>query len=76
MQSGHFGSGIDLSQIDCDCHPSMLSTIGINTRRGFSDIDFALLKDMGYSISASPIRNQYWRSVPRPYSFRILRYPS
>jgi hypothetical protein len=54
MQSGHFGSGIDLNLIDCDCHPSMLSAIGTNTRRGFSEIDFALLKDMGYSISASP----------------------
>lgn len=54
MQSGHFKAGIDLSKISCDCHPSMLPNIGINTRRGFSDIDFALLQDMGYSISASP----------------------
>ncbi len=49
----HFGT-LTTSHINCDCHPSMNTTSPNNTRRGFSELDFALLKDIGYSISASP----------------------
>jgi len=41
--------------VGCDCHPSMLPSIGPNTRTAFSALDFALLKDIGYSISDSPV---------------------
>ena len=43
------------ANVGCACHPSMLPSIGIDTRTSFSDLDFALLKDIGYSISASPV---------------------
>ncbi len=43
------------SKVNCACHPSMLPSIGINSRSSFSDLDFALLKDIGYSISAAPV---------------------
>ncbi len=40
--------------VKCACHPSMLPTIGRGTRTSFTDLDFALLKDLGYSISSAP----------------------
>lgn len=43
------------ANVGCACHPSMLPSIGSNERTSFSDLDFALLKDIGYSISASPV---------------------
>ena len=39
----------------CDCHPAMYTNISTNERTPFSDLDFALLKDIGYSISDSPL---------------------
>jgi len=41
--------------VSCACHPSMLPSGGPDERTSFSDLDFALLKDIGYSISASPV---------------------
>jgi hypothetical protein len=32
----------------------MATSIPINTRYGFSELDFAMLKDIGYSVSGSP----------------------
>lgn len=52
--AGNSGS-LNPAHVGCACHPSMLPSIGINTRSSFSDLDFALLKDIGYSISASPV---------------------
>jgi hypothetical protein len=50
----HFSTSLDQNKVNCDCHPSMLPNIPVNTRRGFSDLDFAVLEDMGYAISSSP----------------------
>ena len=41
--------------VKCACHPSMLPSISDNKRTSFSDLDFALLKDIGYDISDSPV---------------------
>ena len=41
--------------VNCACHPSMLPSISVNKRTSFSDLDFALLKDIGYDISDSPV---------------------
>ena len=49
----HFGT-LNTSHIGCACHPSMNTTSPNNTRRGFSELDFALLKDIGYNVSSSP----------------------
>ena len=50
----HFG-GLVQANVSCDCHPSVSSTLlAPNTRIGFSELDFAMLKDIGYSISALP----------------------
>lgn len=49
----HFGT-LTEGNVNCDCHPSMATSIPINTRYGFSELDFAMLKDIGYSVSASP----------------------
>ena len=49
----HFGT-LTQGHVNCACHPSMATGIPINTRYGFSELDFAMLKDVGYSISASP----------------------
>ena len=50
----HFSTSLVEGNVDCACHPSMLPNIPVNTRRGFSELDFAVLKDMGYAISSSP----------------------
>ena len=50
----HWGT-LNQVNVNCACHPSMLPTISSNVRTSFSDLDFALLKDVGYSISASPV---------------------
>lgn len=49
----HFGT-LSQGNVNCACHPLMSTSTGTNTRRGFSELDFALLKDIGYNISASP----------------------
>ncbi len=49
----HFGS-VTEGNVNCACHPSMATSIPINTRYGFSELDFAMLKDIGYSVSTSP----------------------
>jgi len=51
----HWGNSIVQGNVNCACHPSMLPSIGPDTRTAFSDLDFALLKDVGYTISASPV---------------------
>jgi hypothetical protein len=51
---GNTGS-LNPAHVNCACHPSMLPSGGPNERTSFSDLDFALLKDIGYSISASPV---------------------
>ena len=43
------------AKVVCDCHPAMYTNIGTYERTPFSDLDFALLKDIGYSISDSPL---------------------
>jgi hypothetical protein len=50
----HFSSSLVEGNVNCACHPAMLASIPANTRRGFSELDFAVLEDMGYSISSSP----------------------
>ena len=52
----HFGD-LNSSLINCDCHPAMSDINSTNTRTPFSDIDFAILEDLGYSISGTPISN-------------------
>ncbi|MDC0158094.1 hypothetical protein OAK38_10070, partial [Verrucomicrobia bacterium] len=42
------GGSLNTANINCACHPSMLPSISTNTRTSFSDLDFALLKDIGY----------------------------
>ena len=54
------GGSFDPSKLDnsnsfCLCHPSMLPSINTNKRTSFTDLDFAVLEDIGYSISASPV---------------------
>ena len=44
----------------------MLTTSPDNTRRGFSELDFALLKDVGYSVSASPAGTNIGGSYTNP----------
>jgi hypothetical protein len=45
---------LNLSNIGCACHPSMLQVQNPYTRRPFSELDFAILKDIGYNISNAP----------------------
>jgi hypothetical protein len=51
----HWNLGLDYDKVNCGCHPSMLPSVSSNKRTTFSDLDFALLKDIGYSISDNPI---------------------
>ena len=46
---------LNQANVNCLCHPSMIPSISTDKRTSFSDLDFALLKDIGYNISASPI---------------------
>lgn len=50
----HWGSSLIQGNVKCACHPSMQPTISSNKRTSFSALDFALLKDVGYTISAAP----------------------
>ncbi len=50
----HWGSSLTQGNVNCACHPSMQPSISSNKRTSFSALDFALLKDVGYSISATP----------------------
>ena len=50
----HWGSSLTQGNVNCACHPSMQPSISSNIRTSFSALDFALLKDVGYSISATP----------------------
>jgi len=50
----HWSLGLDYNKVNCGCHPSMLPSVSSNKRTTFSDLDFALLKDIGYSISDNP----------------------
>ena len=50
----HWGNSLTQGNVNCACHPSMQPSISSNKRTSFSALDFALLKDVGYSISATP----------------------
>jgi len=51
----HFNSSeLNSSHVGCACHPIMDVSSGTNERGSFTELDFAVLKDIGYSISASP----------------------
>ena len=50
----HWGSSLTQGNVNCACHPSMQPSISSNKRTSFSALDFALLKDVGYTISATP----------------------
>ena len=52
----NFGD-LNTSLINCDCHPAMVEFNSTNTRIPFSDLDFAVLKDVGFTISNAPISN-------------------
>ena len=52
--NGIWSTNIVLANINSATTPAM-GSIGNNIRRGFTDLDFALLKDIGYSISDSPV---------------------
>jgi hypothetical protein len=56
MQAGgsHFDSSFDQTQAGCLCHPNMDPSSSINQRSPFSETDWAILKDIGYAVSASP----------------------
>ena len=51
----YWSNNLHETKVVCDCHPAMYTNIGTNERTPFSDLDFALLKDIGYSISDSPL---------------------
>ena len=52
----HFNkSELNSAHVLCKCHPVMDVSSGRNERASFSELDFAVLKDIGYSISASPV---------------------
>ena len=52
----HFNkSELNASHVGCSCHPVMDVSSGRNERASFSELDFAVLKDIGYSISATPV---------------------
>ena len=51
----HFNkSELNSAHVVCACHPVMDVSSGTNERASFSELDFAVLKDIGYSVSASP----------------------
>ena len=50
----HWNLDLNYGKVNCGCHPSMLPEVNYNYRASFSDLDFALLKDIGYSISDNP----------------------
>ena len=50
----HWGNALTQGNVNCACHPSMQPSISSNKRTSFSALDFALLKDVGYTISATP----------------------
>jgi hypothetical protein len=61
--SSHFdatianGGDFNTSLVNCDCHPAMAEYNSTNLRVPFSELDFALLEDIGYNISSTPISN-------------------
>jgi hypothetical protein len=57
MDSGgsHFDYSLfDQSHTSCNCHPSMDPYSSVNQRSPWTETDFAVLKDIGYTVSASP----------------------
>ena len=57
MQAG--GSHFDYTDFNqshtlCNCHPSMDPYSSVNQRSPWTETDFAVLKDLGYAVSASP----------------------
>ena len=52
----HFDKSLlNSAHVVCKCHPVMDVSSGTNERASFSELDFAVLKDIGYSISATPV---------------------
>ena len=51
----HWSSSLTQGNVVCACHPSMQPSTTINVRDSFTDLDFALLKDVGYTISNAPV---------------------
>ena len=57
MDSGgsHFDyNDFNQSHTSCNCHPSMDPYSSVNQRSPWTETDFAVLKDIGYIVSASP----------------------
>ena len=57
MDSGgsHFDyTNFNQSHTSCNCHPSMDPYSSVNQRSPWTETDFAVLKDIGYAVSASP----------------------
>ena len=48
---GYKFTNLDQNKVSCACHPAMGSNPAVNKRIGFTDLDFALLKDIGYQVS-------------------------
>ena len=51
------GGDFNTSLVNCDCHPAMAEYNSTNFRVPFSELDFAVLEDIGYNISSTPISN-------------------
>jgi hypothetical protein len=51
------GGDFNTSLVNCDCHPAMAEYNSTNLRVPFSELDFAVLEDIGYNISSTPISN-------------------
>ena len=72
---GNTGS-LNPAHVACACHPSMLPSGGPNERASFSDLDFAPFKDIGYSISASPVGTNIGGTYTDPTWGGTYRYPA
>ncbi len=51
------GGDFNTSLVNCDCHPAMAEYNSTNLRVPFSELDFAVLEDVGYNISGTPVSN-------------------
>jgi hypothetical protein len=51
----HFDSSFDLTQATCLCHPNMDPYSSNNQRSPFSDTDWAVLEDIGYTVTLTPV---------------------
>ena len=51
----HWANSLNQAYVSSATRAAMSPSISLNMRLSFTDLDFALLKDIGYSISASPV---------------------